>query len=90
MFNADGSSEKGWHFERSIPLAVIGAFILHAFIGVWIASKYDSRIETIEKEQVAASINTKANTASVQLLSERLSNIEGKLEFLVQSAKTKK
>lgn len=80
---------KGWYITRNIPVAIIAALAAQLAVAGWVASKYDSRISDQEARIVTIAQQTKQNADSESAVQQRLSNIEGKLEYIVQAVKTK-
>ena len=70
-------SDAKWHWDKKVPIALIGTFVLSMAVqgltAAWWASKADSRIEFLEKAHAAAGPQT-ANQG------ERLTRVEEKLE----------
>lgn len=67
------TSDRAWHWDRKVPIALI-ATLLTVFAGqsctaLWWASKMDSRVEVLEKQNVSAAPNA-----------DRLTRVEVKLE----------
>jgi hypothetical protein len=74
-----------WRIEHSVPLAVITGLMVQLIVFVWMASKYDSRITDTEIKIGRLELHEAENRTPLQLISERLARIEGKLEYVVIS-----
>lgn len=48
----DGEDSLQWHLDKKIPITIIITLILQLVGFGWIASKLDSRIESLEKADV--------------------------------------
>lgn len=44
----------GWHVDKSVPLPLIFALLLHAGVSVWWASGTTQRVDVLERNQLAA------------------------------------
>ena len=42
-------SDTAWHLDRKVPIALILALTVNIVVGIWWASKLDSRVASIEK-----------------------------------------
>lgn len=42
-------SDTSWHLDKKVPIALIIAVGINIIVGIWWASKLDSRVEAIEK-----------------------------------------
>ena len=42
-------SDTAWHLDRKVPIALILALTVNIVVGIWWASKLDSRVGSIEK-----------------------------------------
>lgn len=48
----DVDRSRSWHLDRRVPIAIILTLAAQVAIGVWWASKLDSRVERLEQAQV--------------------------------------
>lgn len=80
---------KSWHVERGIPVALIVALLTQLVVTVWMASKYDSKFIDHDTRLLKAEGLTETNKVVISAVAERLSRIEGQLQFLIETAKTK-
>lgn len=67
------TSDSRWHWDRKVPIALILTLIVtfagQSVTALWWASKIDSRVDQLEKENIAAAPNN-----------DRLTRVEVKLE----------
>lgn len=75
--------EKHWHISRGIPLGLIFSlasfFLLQTGGVIWFFAHQDSRIEAVEKVQIAASVIGDKLQANTIMQGERLTRLEEKV-----------
>lgn len=42
-------NDMSWHLDKKVPIALIMAITINIIVGIWWASKLDSRVEAIER-----------------------------------------
>lgn len=84
-------AEVSWHVDRRIPAALIVTFVAglvgQTMIGVWFASKMDSRIEAVEDTlaERTSIVNRYLQTeADVRALKATTDRIENKVDRLIE------
>lgn len=73
---------KDWHIDKGIPVAIIVAVGGQLFFGGWYLSKYDNRITDHDGRIAQLERHEDANRIPMQLIGERLSRIEGKIDMM--------
>lgn len=89
-----GNDRKGgWYIEKGVPVAIIATIIVQLLVLGWTASKYDSHfitqdaaIANQDRRLIDIAHQTQTNVETINSVSNRMSHIEGQLEFLVQNA----
>lgn len=73
-----------WHIDRGIPIAFILAIIIQVTTIIWVASKYDSKINDNDKRITTLATVVAARGLPIQKLSERLARMEGKIDVIIK------
>jgi len=91
---------RTWHLDRRVPIGIIVTIALQVAVGIWGASKLDSRVERLEQGQVAQrerdiqqdrqiaegdARNERQLGDGVAQLRVHLDRIDGKLDRLIES-----
>jgi hypothetical protein len=69
----DPQTDRKWHLDRRVPLALILTIIGQTSIGVWWAATTNERVSTLERASLES-----AKTTPVQ--ADRLTRVESKME----------
>jgi len=69
----DGGARDAWHLGKKVPIALIVTIIAQIIATVWMASKLDSRVETLERsdtrhERQLDTLNTEREGAKDRLV----------------------
>ena len=73
---ARGDDDNAWHLDKKVPIAMIFAIVGQLAGFAWIASKLDSRVESLEKSDVRHERSIDALTAERDGSRERLTRLE--------------
>ena len=77
-------SEAGWHLDRHVPVALIGALLMQtAWLGWWasgVAFRLDDHERRVSSLERTESIQTQQFTS----IAERLAHIDERLSLLLQ------
>ncbi len=68
-----GVEREAWHLDKKVPIALIITIVAQIIATVWMASKLDSRIETLERsdtrhERQLETLNTEREGAKDRLV----------------------
>lgn len=66
-------SDRKWHLDRRVPLALILTIVGQTAVGVWWASSINERVNVLEQAKIEA-----AKASPVQ--ADRLTRVESKME----------
>jgi hypothetical protein len=72
MQNRSVGHPRGWQIDRNVPVAILIGLAIQTSSAVWYASKLDSRVAALEAKQ-----------SSNDSLTERLTRVETKLDFII-------
>lgn len=72
----DGDDCAQWHLDKKIPITIIVTLILQLVGFGWIASKLDSRIESLEKADTRHERSLETQTAASDDAKARIIRIE--------------
>lgn len=67
------SSEKRWHLDKRIPIALIITLALQTAAGIWWASSLSERVNTLERDSAKSAPNV-----------ERIVRLETRIEAVVE------
>lgn len=96
----DSESTHKWHLDRRVPIALILGLAMQLAGGVWIASKFDSRLQRLEDDRALqherdekqdrevreANARMERQAAdSVLQLRTQIERMDGKLDRLIES-----
>lgn len=70
-----------WHFDKRIPLALIGTLVLQLIVLVWGASKLDSRVLVLEKATAVLQDSTIESVRQREDIRLRLTRIEDRISY---------
>lgn len=79
----DGDDGK-WHLDKKVPIALMAGLAMNAVLGIWYASKLDSRIYSLENDgiKVGTSIQRIQETSSAN--ETRLTRVEDHSESILE------
>lgn len=69
MNDDDKAYDSQWHLDRKVPIAMIMAIAAHFAGFVWMAAKFDARIEAVERQMITSAPH-----------SDRITRMEVKVE----------
>lgn len=69
-----------WHLDKRIPIAIIVAILVNSGLGVWYASKLDSRVTAVELAEARDAVNIAMDEKDVRAGSDRLIRVEDKID----------
>jgi len=72
-----------WMLDRKVPVALIAAILLQSAVGIWWAATQSTKIDSLERQAGAAVVAVQNATASSASLSERLTKLETKFDYVV-------
>lgn len=70
-------SDRQWHLDKKVPVAIIIAITLQSVGAVWWASAIDQRVKSLE-------VTASATAATSPIQAERLTRVESKVESAVR------
>lgn len=88
----DAPPSEGWHLDKKVPVGIIFAIILQCVSFTWYVGKLDSRmtlIETTQGDHLGAQRDRDdrqdaQNVEAIRLLREQLTQMNGKLDRLIE------
>jgi membrane protein implicated in regulation of membrane protease activity len=76
----EAENDNRWHLSRSVPIAMIGAFVMQSVVFVWVGASWkqavDNRLDQLER----ADNERKGQEARLIRLEERLMAVTDLLE----------
>ena len=82
---ADCGEKDSWHLDKKVPLAIILTLVGQLAGFGWIASKLDSRIESLEKADSRHETALAANASNSDDAKQRIIRIEESTKHMLES-----
>jgi hypothetical protein len=76
-------AETSWHFDKRVPLAMLGALVLQTVSIAWWASGVTFRLEDHERRVTALERTEAIQTQQFTTIAERLARIDERLELML-------
>ena len=84
MEPAAPAPDDAWHFDKRVPLALIGALVLQTLGIAWWASGVTFRLDDHERRVGLLERSDAAQLAQFTAIAERLARIDERLAILVE------
>jgi uncharacterized coiled-coil protein SlyX len=75
---------EGWHVERSVPIAVLTCLIANTAVLGWVASKYDSRISTIETTYANQTKHEEYVDSELAMLRSSMEQLHSQMDLILK------
>lgn len=77
------ADDGNWHLDKKVPIALMVALGLNACLGIWYASKLDSRISYLEQDGVRSNKSIEKIQQTGSANETRLTRVEDHTESIL-------